>query len=121
MNIEQKLNQKAESLIENFVYSKKIKDLPDLIDTQPTHAMLDNMNCELAEYWDNELGGEKSFLRDVPNPSNEQWERHYEQAYGLSDIILREVWNGYGQAKISDRLHDHSHDEDWKKAKHKYY
>ena len=121
MNIEQKLTDKAESLIENFVYSKKIKDLAELIDTQPTHAMLDNLNCELAEYWDNELGGEKSFLRDVQNPSNDQWDRHYEQDYDLSDIILREVWNGYGQDKISDRLHDHSHDEDWKKAKHKYY
>ena len=121
MNIEQKLNQKAESLIENFVYSKKIKELPDLIDTEPTHAMLDNLNCELAEYWDNELGGEKSFLRDVPNPSNEQWERHYEQAYDLSGIILRKVWKGYGQDKISGRLYDHAYDEDWKKSKHKYY
>ena len=121
MNIEQKLTDKAESLIENFVYSKDVKDLPDLIDTEPTHAMLDAMNCELAKYWDNELGAEKSFLRDVPNPTNAQWERHYEQAYDLSDIILREAWNGYGQAKISDRLHDHSHDEDWKKSKHTYY
>ena len=121
MELERKLTDKAESLIENFVYSKKIKELPELIDTQPTHDMLDNLNFELAEYWDNKLSGEKSFLRDVPNPSNEQWERHYEQAYDLSDIILREVWNGYGQDKISDRLHDHAHDEDWKKAKHKYW
>ena len=121
MNIEQKLNQKAESLIEDFVYSKKIKDLPDLIDTQPTHAMLDNMNFELSVYFDQELGGEESFLKDVPEPSEEQWKRWEQFVYDLSDIILREVWNGYGQDKISDRLHDHAYDEDWKKAKHKYW
>ena len=121
MNIEEKITDKAESLIENFVYSKKIKELPELIDTQPTHAMLDNLNCELAEYWDNELGGEKSFLKDVPEPIEEQWKRWEQSVYDLSDIILLEVWGSYGQDKISDRLHDHAYDEDWKKAKHKYW
>ena len=121
MNIEQKLNQKAESLIEDFVYSKKIKELPDLIDTEPTHAMLDNFNCELADYFDKELAGMESFLKDVPNPGPAQWDRWEQYVYDLSDIILREVWIGYGQDKISDRLHDHAHDEDWKSAKHKYW
>jgi len=120
MNTEQKLTNKAEQLLEDFVYSKSINEVRDLIDTEPTHDILDNMNCELAEYWDNKLGGEESFLRDVPNPTEEQWKRWEQWVYDLSDIILRERWE-YAQDKMSDRLHDHAYDEDWKSAKHKYY